>query len=135
MTPCYQILDKHSIISLFSNVIVIMTSCYQILGKHAIVYMFLSKWTSYGISHLNLHLQCDIALRNTFSQKKSTIVYRLFQLYRKIIPMPFKSRRSSWSWSYGSWIYNYLCNQWLSPITMWVWTPFMTRCTGYNIMW
>jgi len=19
-------------------------------------------------------------------------------------------------WSYGSWIYNYLCNQWLSPI-------------------
>jgi len=19
----------------------------------------------------------------------------------------------SWSWSYGSWIYNYLCNQWL----------------------
>ena len=21
----------------------------------------------------------------------------------------------SWSWSYGSWIYDYLCNQWLSP--------------------
>jgi len=21
----------------------------------------------------------------------------------------------SWSWSYGSWIYNYLCNQCLSP--------------------
>ena len=25
----------------------------------------------------------------------------------------------SWSWSYGSWIYNYLCNQCLSPITLW----------------
>ena len=27
---------------------------------------------------------------------------------------------SSWSWSYGSWIYNYLCNQCLSPLTLWV---------------
>ena len=25
----------------------------------------------------------------------------------------------SWLWSYGSWIYNYLCNQWLSPLTLW----------------
>jgi len=22
----------------------------------------------------------------------------------------------SWSWSYGTWIYNYLCNQCISPI-------------------
>jgi len=28
--------------------------------------------------------------------------------------------RSSWSWSYNSWIYNYLCNQCLSPLTLWV---------------
>ena len=39
------------------------------------------------------------------------------------------------SWSYGSWIYNYLCNQCLSPLKLWVWTPFMVRCTRYNIMW
>jgi hypothetical protein len=26
----------------------------------------------------------------------------------------------SWSWSYGSWIYNYLYNQCLSPLTLWV---------------
>jgi len=25
-----------------------------------------------------------------------------------------------WSWSYVSWIYNYLCNQCLSPLTLWV---------------
>ena len=25
-----------------------------------------------------------------------------------------------WSWSYGSWIYNYLCNQCLSPLMLWV---------------
>jgi hypothetical protein len=24
------------------------------------------------------------------------------------------------SWSYGNWIYNYLCNQCLSPLTLWV---------------
>jgi uncharacterized integral membrane protein len=30
---------------------------------------------------------------------------------------------SSWSWPYGSWIYNYLCNQCLSPLTLWVRNP------------
>ena len=29
----------------------------------------------------------------------------------------------SWSWSYGSWIYIYLCNQCLSPLKLWVWIP------------
>jgi hypothetical protein len=29
----------------------------------------------------------------------------------------------SWSWSYDSWIYNYLCNQCLSPLMLWVWSP------------
>jgi hypothetical protein len=31
--------------------------------------------------------------------------------------------RSSWSWSYGSWINNYLCNQCLSPLKLWVRIP------------
>ena len=26
----------------------------------------------------------------------------------------------SWSWSYGSWIYNYLCKQFLSSLMLWV---------------
>ena len=26
----------------------------------------------------------------------------------------------SWPWSYGSWIYNYLCNQYLLPLMLWV---------------
>jgi len=29
----------------------------------------------------------------------------------------------SWSWSYGSWIYNCLCNQCLSPLKLWVRIP------------
>jgi hypothetical protein len=27
---------------------------------------------------------------------------------------------SPWSWSYGYWIYNFICNQCLSPLTFWV---------------
>ena len=38
-------------------------------------------------------------------------------------------------WSYGSWIYNYLCNQCLSPLMLWVPIPLMLRCNWYNIMW
>ena len=26
---------------------------------------------------------------------------------------------STWPWSYDSWIYNYLCNQCVSPLTLW----------------
>ena len=33
------------------------------------------------------------------------------------------SMGSSWSWSYSSWIYDYLCNQSLWPPTLWVRTP------------
>jgi len=39
------------------------------------------------------------------------------------------------SWSYGSWIYNYLCNHCLSLLKLWLLTLFMARCTRYNIMW
>jgi hypothetical protein len=36
---------------------------------------------------------------------------------------------------HGSWVYNYICNQYLSPLKLWIWIPFMARCTRYNIMW
>ena len=32
-------------------------------------------------------------------------------------------------WSYGSWIYNYLCNQCLLPLMLWVWISIRARCT------
>jgi hypothetical protein len=34
--------------------------------------------------------------------------------------LTFAEKGSSSSWSYGSWIYNYLCNQFLSALTLWV---------------
>jgi len=46
---------------------------------------------------------------------------------------PYKNYRGpSWSWSYGRWIYNYPCNQCLSPLKLWFRTPLIarwTRCT------
>jgi hypothetical protein len=41
----------------------------------------------------------------------------------------------SWSWSYGGWIYIYLCNRCLSPLGLWVRIPLTPRCTRCNIMW
>jgi len=35
----------------------------------------------------------------------------------------------SWSWSYGSWIYNYLCNRFLSPQMLGVRLSLRARCT------
>jgi hypothetical protein len=49
-----------------------------------------------------------------------------------IITCMFYSQITDPSWSYGSWIYNYLCNQCLSPLKLCVRTPFMARCTRYN---
>jgi hypothetical protein len=39
-----------------------------------------------------------------------------------------------WSWSYCSWIYNYMCNQCLLPLQLWILFPLMLRSTRYNIM-
>jgi hypothetical protein len=43
-------------------------------------------------------------------------------------------RKKLWSCSYGSWIYNYLCNQCLS-LKLRVRIPLMAKCTRYNIVW
>jgi hypothetical protein len=37
----------------------------------------------------------------------------------------------SWSWSNGSWICKYLCNQCLLQIQFWVRIQFMARCTRF----
>ena len=40
-----------------------------------------------------------------------------------------------WSWSYGSWISIYLCNQCLSPLKVVSSNPVQAMCTRYSIMW
>jgi hypothetical protein len=43
----------------------------------------------------------------------------VWTLYNILMLKP-KIRWPLWSWLYGSWIYNYLCNQCLSPLKLWV---------------
>jgi hypothetical protein len=50
--------------------------------------------------------------------------------FSPVILLPnFQSSSGSWPWSYGSWIYNYLCNQCLSPLMLWVQISIRARCT------
>ena len=42
-------------------------------------------------------------------------------IYLSIYHTYFKGQL--WSWSYDSWIYNYLCSQCLSLLMLWVWIP------------
>jgi len=44
-------------------------------------------------------------------------------MYMKSIYFMWFWCRPSCSWSYGSWIYNYLLNQYLSPLKLWVLIP------------
>lgn len=42
---------------------------------------------------------------------------------------------SSLSWSHGSWIFNYMCNQCLSSLMMWARSAFIARYSRCNTMW
>jgi len=42
----------------------------------------------------------------------------------------FLNKGPSLSWSYCSWIYDYLCHQCLSPLTLWVRIPFVSKCAS-----
>ena len=54
-----------------------------------------------------------------------TVSYSLNNLDCSFIPY----MGPSWPWSYGIWIYNYLCNQCLSPLMLWVRISIRARCT------
>jgi hypothetical protein len=51
-------------------------------------------------------------------------LFLYFNLYQSVnldsLSCSFTSKGPSWSYAHGSWIYNYLCNQCLSPLMLWV---------------
>jgi len=52
-----------------------------------------------------------------------------FKFMMKWHPFCAKSTHGpSWSWSYNSWIYNYLCNHCVSPQKLWVLITLMACC-------
>ena len=62
--------------------------------------------------------------------RKSKCIYNI----NTCISISDKLPGTSWLWSYGSWIYNYLCNQCLSPLKLWVRILLMAKFTRYNII-
>jgi len=93
-----------------------------------IIYVRLSWWTHCCNRFNNLHQNINRANRHHSSYRPMwSISCDFFFLSYKKGP--------SWSWSYGSWIYSYLCNQCISPLTLWIRTPLMSRCTRCSIMW
>jgi hypothetical protein len=61
----------------------------------------------------------ELVYSSTF--KLTTVWIQLLALLNRMISL--KRRGLSWSWTYGSWIYNYLCNQCPSPLQLGVRTP------------
>ena len=60
----------------------------------------------------------------------STQLFLLFSGSQMSFPcLPNSFHGPSWSWSYGSWIYIYLCNRCRSPLMLWVRTQLMSMCT------
>jgi len=57
----------------------------------------------------------------------------IFELIIYSVKLKFTKlyRGPSWLWLYCSWIYNYLCNQCLSPLMLWVWISIRARCTTF----
>ena len=43
-------------------------------------------------------------------------LWTIVNLFVRLLSILLLRYGPSWSWSYGSWIYNYLCNQCLSPL-------------------
>ena len=62
----------------------------------------------FGILKLFLNTQSLLQLQCKIKHD----YYHTFVVYWLIRVTP------SWSWSYGSWIYNYMCNQWLLPLKL-----------------
>ena len=59
------------------------------------------------------------------------MVVRHWFLYQKCSSL--RSWGPSWSWPYGSWIYNYLYNQWLLLLMLWVWIPLMAQSLSWDL--
>ena len=102
----------------------LMNDFFLFLEIHVHILEKIKYW--YMLSYYSLITRIEnIEFRNRVPKKRIMTIRHFHQYFQG----------SSWSWSCGSWIYNYLCNQCLSPLKLWVLTPFMVRCTRYNIMW
>ena len=71
----------------------------------------------------------DLIIENNYHQYQKTLLSNFtlvhFKRCRFVIEVLYSNPEHgpSWSWSHGSWIYNYMCNQCISQVTFWVQVP------------
>jgi hypothetical protein len=58
------------------------------------------------------HAKCQSCMVAGLKMSDNTLCFQLIYLTAFMEPV------WPWSWSYGSWIYNYLCNQCISPLVV-----------------
>jgi hypothetical protein len=76
----------------------------------------------------------NLIYRQTIAWSISGIITRVYfrQITNVILLFTMNDKNlqgPSWPSSYGSWIYNYLCIQCLSPLMLWVWISIRAWCT------
>jgi hypothetical protein len=77
----------------------------------------------YGIPPFHIWIQINVSLNKSLE-------YCMFTTDLFVRPIAIKEREGpSWPWSYDSWMYNYLCNQCLWPLMLWVLISISPRCT------
>jgi hypothetical protein len=77
-----------------------------------------------GVHFLNCFIPFDFMFKWYLLYLDTDLLYSLHWYYfLPLCCMFYFIKRSSWLWSHGSWIYNYLCNQCLSPLTLWTRIP------------
>ena len=128
----FCVLSKHFV----ARCSVYVPSILGISWRRDLDHMVVGFTTAYATSGYH-HYLCTCELRPLWIPHFLICLIVAFDARVKHIPHIHNkvySRGKSWSWSYGSWMYNYLCYQCLSPPKLWVRTPFMARCTRYNII-
>ena len=125
-------LDIHSV----RNVSHEVTILWYIITTEWIKYFKLKQWKwgsdkkSFDIAYL--FVGCKIS-----GIDSDLIIGKFWRVYFSNAWFPLHVLSILMSCSYGSWIYNYISNQYLSLLTLWVRISLVARCTRYNVhvMW
>jgi hypothetical protein len=116
MVPCQLWIYIKATISSRSQ----LTWFILLTGKDVLVSVHKHIWETQCFQFLFLNI--DLTWYNIIVS--NVIISKEYSLYRAVVVVIV-----------GSWIYNYLWNQSLLPLTLWFRIPLMARCTWYNIMW
>ena len=82
-------------------------------------------WQSIWLKKNNHPAESQLIFFITYSYIKYIRIKFNFLLFILFFPYRSAVQKTLGPSSYGSWIYNYLCNQCLSPLRLWVRIPFM----------